>query len=170
MWDPPGPGLKPVSPALAGRFLTTAPPGKPSGYFLLNNCFFNAFLSFHIILQAIRRHQASPSTLCLEITSVKHAFSFLTSSTFHKTLKHEHNCAEFFVIFIKFITFSPLSYNMFPLPSSLWLFSISVSLHLLCIYIHLYYFLDFTYKWYHTILKTNLATYSKSLKYEYTLK
>ena len=27
-WDLPGPGLKPVSPALAGRFLTTAPPGK----------------------------------------------------------------------------------------------------------------------------------------------
>ena len=28
MWDLPGPGLEPVSPALAGRFLTTAPPGK----------------------------------------------------------------------------------------------------------------------------------------------
>ena len=27
-WDLPGPGLEPVSPALAGRFLTTAPPGK----------------------------------------------------------------------------------------------------------------------------------------------
>ena len=25
MWDLPGPGLKPVSPALAGRFLTTTP-------------------------------------------------------------------------------------------------------------------------------------------------
>ena len=30
MWDLPRPGLKPVSPALAGRFSTTAPPGKPS--------------------------------------------------------------------------------------------------------------------------------------------
>ena len=29
MQDPPGPGIKPVSPALAGGFLTTAPPGKP---------------------------------------------------------------------------------------------------------------------------------------------
>ena len=28
-WDLPRPGLEPVSPALAGRFLTTAPPGKP---------------------------------------------------------------------------------------------------------------------------------------------
>ena len=28
MWDPPGPELEPVSPALAGGFLTTVPPGK----------------------------------------------------------------------------------------------------------------------------------------------
>ena len=28
MWDPPRPWLKPVSPALAGGFPTTAPPGK----------------------------------------------------------------------------------------------------------------------------------------------
>ena len=36
MWDLPGPGLEPMSPALAGGFLTTAPPGK-SQYFLF--CF-----------------------------------------------------------------------------------------------------------------------------------
>ena len=29
MWDPPRPGLEPVSPALAGGFSTIAPPGKP---------------------------------------------------------------------------------------------------------------------------------------------
>ena len=29
MWDLPRPGLEPVSPALAGRFSTAAPPGKP---------------------------------------------------------------------------------------------------------------------------------------------
>ena len=34
MWDPPRPGLEPVSPALAGRFSTTAPPGKPFCPFL----------------------------------------------------------------------------------------------------------------------------------------
>ena len=34
MWDPPRPGLEPVSPAVAGRFSTTAPPGKsPRFYF-----------------------------------------------------------------------------------------------------------------------------------------
>ena len=31
MWDLPGPGLEPVSPASAGGFSTTAPPGKPRG-------------------------------------------------------------------------------------------------------------------------------------------
>ena len=30
MWDPPRPGLEPVSPAPAGGLPTTAPPGKPS--------------------------------------------------------------------------------------------------------------------------------------------
>ena len=34
MWDLPGPGLEPMSPALAGGFLTTAPPGKPSSRLL----------------------------------------------------------------------------------------------------------------------------------------
>ena len=29
MWDLPRPGLEPVFPTLAGRFSTTAPPGKP---------------------------------------------------------------------------------------------------------------------------------------------
>ena len=29
MWDPPRPGLEPVSPASAGGLPTTAPPGKP---------------------------------------------------------------------------------------------------------------------------------------------
>ena len=31
MWDLPGPGLEPVSPALAGGFSTIVPPGKPLG-------------------------------------------------------------------------------------------------------------------------------------------
>ena len=36
-WDPPRPGLEPVSPALAGRLSTTAPPGKPKNLFLYNS-------------------------------------------------------------------------------------------------------------------------------------
>ena len=36
MWDPPGPGHEPVSPALAGGLPTTAPPGKPHTICILN--------------------------------------------------------------------------------------------------------------------------------------
>ena len=38
MWDPTRPGLEPVSSALAGRFSTTVPPGKPHPH-CLNGCF-----------------------------------------------------------------------------------------------------------------------------------
>ena len=34
MWDLPRPGLEPESPALAGGFLTSVPPGKPKPTFL----------------------------------------------------------------------------------------------------------------------------------------
>ena len=44
MWDLPGPKVQPMSPALAGRFLTTAPPGKP-----LNSNFLKQDI-LHIIL------------------------------------------------------------------------------------------------------------------------
>ena len=37
MWDLPRPGLEPVSPALAGRFSTTVPPGKPHPNFYFEN-------------------------------------------------------------------------------------------------------------------------------------
>ena len=42
MWDLPGPGLEPVSPALPGRFLTTVPSGK-SLFFLYSHYNFNFF-------------------------------------------------------------------------------------------------------------------------------
>ena len=32
LWDFSGSGIEPVSPALAGRFFTTEPPGKPKKY------------------------------------------------------------------------------------------------------------------------------------------
>ena len=41
MWDSPRPGLEPVSSALAGRFSTTAPPGKPQTCLKLNLSFRN---------------------------------------------------------------------------------------------------------------------------------
>ena len=37
MWDLPEAGLEPMSPALAGGFLTTAPAGKPPNFFFLKD-------------------------------------------------------------------------------------------------------------------------------------
>ena len=45
IWDLPRPGLEPLSPALAGRFSTTAPPGKPLDYLL--NCLWCCHVSFY---------------------------------------------------------------------------------------------------------------------------
>ena len=41
MWDLPRPGLEPTSPALAGRLLTTAPPGKPPIQVFWCQCWFS---------------------------------------------------------------------------------------------------------------------------------
>ena len=37
LWDLPGPAVEPVSPALAGGFLTTEPPGKSHNVLLKRN-------------------------------------------------------------------------------------------------------------------------------------
>ena len=45
MWNLPGPGMEPVSPALAGGFQSAAPPGKSSSLFLY---FFTSLLSVYL--------------------------------------------------------------------------------------------------------------------------
>ena len=35
MWNLPGPGIEPISPALADRFLPTVPPGQSRSIYLL---------------------------------------------------------------------------------------------------------------------------------------
>ena len=44
MWDLPRPGPEPVSPALAGRLSTTAPPGKPSAFLRIKKKSFFSFI------------------------------------------------------------------------------------------------------------------------------
>ena len=39
MWNLPGPGLEPTSPAMAGGPPTTAPPGKPQMSFLISSSY-----------------------------------------------------------------------------------------------------------------------------------
>ena len=55
MWDLPRPGLEPMSPALAGEFLTSVPPGKSHYavsnsifHFIFTPTFQNMFYSFHL--------------------------------------------------------------------------------------------------------------------------
>ena len=61
MWDLPRPGLEPVSPELAGRFSTTAPPGKPLLFYIILDtpefscflfawCIFSPFFTFKLYL------------------------------------------------------------------------------------------------------------------------
>ena len=49
MWNLPRPGIEPVSPALAGGFLTTAPPGKPFLRVLI--------MKFFVFYQVLFPHQ-----------------------------------------------------------------------------------------------------------------
>ena len=50
MWDPPRPGLEPVSPALAGRLSTTAPPGKPYMYLTYMHIWITLYIYVFIYL------------------------------------------------------------------------------------------------------------------------
>ena len=51
MWDLPRPGLEPVSPALAGRFSTTAPPGKrPLSWIINSHSLLTAFSASFLTL------------------------------------------------------------------------------------------------------------------------
>ena len=59
IWLLPGPGIKPVSPALAGRFLTTEPPGGLRFFFFLHKpflrlcliCYNIAFIFYILVSQ-----------------------------------------------------------------------------------------------------------------------
>ena len=58
MWDPPRPGLEPVSPALAGRLSTTAPPGKPLESFL-KLCLFKKIFLLLLVFKSLSLQIAS---------------------------------------------------------------------------------------------------------------
>ena len=64
MWELPGPGLEPVSPALADGFLTTVPPGKPPiNSFLLGSI--SIMLIIHVAcLPCVRSQYSVPRDSC----------------------------------------------------------------------------------------------------------
>ena len=48
MWNLPRPGIKPIFPALAGKFLSTVPPGKSRNFFFFVTIFTWNFTCFFI--------------------------------------------------------------------------------------------------------------------------
>ena len=54
-WDLPRPGLEPMSPALAGRLSTTAPPGKPPS---------TNFMPDNILVDGVTNMQSQKTYLC----------------------------------------------------------------------------------------------------------
>ena len=68
MWDLPRPELEPVSPALAGRFSTTAPPGKPVCVVLSHQVYGNCLQQ--------QQEMNTPNDLVLETTWIV-LFNFL---------------------------------------------------------------------------------------------
>ena len=50
MWDLPGPGLEPLSPALAGGFPTTVPPGKSMRLTYIKKYVFYFYYFFNIFI------------------------------------------------------------------------------------------------------------------------
>ena len=67
MWDPPGPGIEPMSPTLQGRFLTSGPPEKP--YFFEVFFFFN-ILSFMNCLHVL---EINPFSVALVANIFSHS-------------------------------------------------------------------------------------------------
>ena len=72
MWDLPRPGLEPVSPALAGGFLTTAPPGKPPSAHFLIGLFVFSILSCMSCLYILDINPLSVTSF----VSISHRLSF----------------------------------------------------------------------------------------------
>ena len=63
MWDLPRPGLEHVSPALAGRFSTTAPPEKPDRLFRIDLVFNASYISIPNCIENIKQ-QKLPKGIC----------------------------------------------------------------------------------------------------------
>ena len=62
MWNLPRPGVKPESPALVGRFLSTVPPGKSPTVFNYCCCFIHSLSHFQLFATPpTAAHQASLS-------------------------------------------------------------------------------------------------------------
>ena len=81
MWDLPGPGIKPMSPVLAGGFLTTAPSGKSPPLVLTDvniqldfyviKILYYSNLYLQVILSSCRRRKKRHTHMYLELNNLK---------------------------------------------------------------------------------------------------
>ena len=125
MWDLPRPGLEPVSPALAGRFSTTAPPGKP----------------FKEIFEKKKRNityssSSQPSHSIL--ATRKNKYKWINKSYSQKAQYHFHPCLYldiFYIVTIRAETifilpfFSICYINLFHVSLQLLLFSFEMAVY-----------------------------------------
>ena len=112
MWDLPGPGVKPVSPASAGGFLAIAPPGKSSFCVLINGmhsqifsgvaaivnfrnskCHFNLFIMKGCLQSNIISSSPNPRAI------LKVPFCLLVSPTPFCILFLDFACSNIFLFF-----------------------------------------------------------------------
>ena len=97
MWNPPGPGIEPVSPSLAGRFLTTGPTGR--SWHL--KCKWNLLVTVHCATtsqtKSVHLLPRFLSPLPLYFHSLPPAYSYCSTSLlwhFHLTFEKcfHHSC------------------------------------------------------------------------------
>ncbi|XP_073649584.1 activating signal cointegrator 1 complex subunit 1 isoform X2 [Tursiops truncatus] len=86
MWDLPGPGLEPASPASAGGLSTTAPPGKPGIHIFI----FNSFIEDHGVDSTIFQN---PKKLHLTIGMLV----LLSEQEIQQTCEMLQQCKEEFI-------------------------------------------------------------------------
>ena len=73
MWDPPRPGLEPMSPALAGRFSTTVPPGKPPPDIFWLGCLLLLFLSLLRCMSCLYSLEINPMSFASSANIFSHS-------------------------------------------------------------------------------------------------
>ena len=101
MWDLPRPGLEPVSPALAGGFSTTAPPGKPPGLIL-----FSVMWSSFIFIVVYSISLSEYITIYLSILLLNFGllqFGFLANNVAMNILVNVFHCTGMDVSVMKFL-------------------------------------------------------------------
>ena len=129
LWDLPRPGLEPVSPALAGRFSTTAPPEKPRHIHSLSSKFlkwanhpFSSFLILLFLVFLSLGYLAKVCQYCLSFQKINSLFCwfFLFYSLFYLLLLQSFLFLSFCQFWTQFVLLYPFicrwTFRLLPCP------------------------------------------------------